>query len=100
MDEHMIDISGLDKAELFAALYNHARPQGMGFLSASNDVMTVEEAKRIMDNRGNVDYYDYVKGRVMKIYIGYGLVATDPTLYDRDNGEGAARRIVGSLRGK
>ena len=31
-----IDIKGANKASVLAALYNNSRPQGMGFLQATN----------------------------------------------------------------
>lgn len=87
-----IDISGMDKAEVLAKLYNAARPQGMGFLHYTAQDMTAEEAKELLsDGRA---YFDYLKGRVMKVNLSGDLLC--PVLYDRDNGEGAARRALGA----
>lgn len=87
----MVDISGLDKAQVLAALYNAARPQGMGFMHYDPTPMTAEEALFLVGR-----YCDYVKGRVMKIEMTGDDV--DTRLYNRDNGEGAAEMVIDSLR--
>ena len=43
-------------------------------------------------------YFDYLKGRVMKVEINGSML--DARLYDRDNGPGAAKRVVDRLRAK
>lgn len=88
-------IEGLNKAEVLAALYNNATVQGMGFLQADNKQMTTEEAKAILDESSD-KYFDYLKGRVMKIRIAGDEV--DTRLYNRDNGDGAAERVIGKLQ--
>ena len=72
------------------ALYNAARPQGMGFLHYTPEPMTHEEATQLLEEK---TYFDYVKGRVMKMDLAGDVL--DPTLYDRDNGYGAAARALG-----
>ena len=92
----MIDITGLDKADVLAALYNNSRPQGLGFLQFNPAPMTTEEARAEL---AAGTYFDYLHGRVMKI----DLAADDffeERLYDRDLGEGAARRVINELRSK
>jgi len=89
----MIDISGIDKAELLAALYNASKPQGMGFLHFTPEPLPIEEARELLKGGSS---FDYLKGRVMK--VGLEGNALDPRLYDRDLGEGAAARAVQSLR--
>lgn len=88
-------IEGLNKAEVLAALYNNAKVQGMGFLQADNKQMTTEEAKTILDESDD-KYFDYLKGRVMKIRIAGDEI--DTRLYNRDNGDGAAERVIGKLQ--
>jgi len=88
-------IEGLNKAEVLAALYNNAKVQGMGFLQADNKQMTTEEAKTILDE-SNDKYFDYLKGRVMKIRIAGDEI--DTRLYNRDNGDGAAEIVIGKLQ--
>lgn len=85
----MIDISGLDKADVLAALYNGSRPQGLGVLHFDPQPMTVKEARSLVETG---TYFDYLKGRVLKVDISGD--ALDPRLYDRDLGEGAAERAL------
>ena len=85
-----MDISYLDKAKVLAALYNHARPQGMGLLHFDPQRMTAEQAREIL--KTGQTYFDYVKGRVMKINLSGDLL--DTGLYDRDNGPGAAENAI------
>lgn len=91
----MIDIKGFNKAKLLASLYNHAHPQGMGFLQYDPKVMTVEEAQKIIDEciAGEYSlYFDYLKGRVMKVNLTGDIL--DERLYDRDNGPGSAYAAI------
>ncbi len=89
----MVDIRGLDKAAVLAALYNAARPQGMGFLAYKKKPMTTEEAKALLEK---YSYFDYLEGRVMKIAIEGGEL--EERLYDRDNGNGACQLVIGYLQ--
>ena len=85
-----MDISNLDKATVLAALYNHARHQGMGLLHFDPEPMTVEQAREIL--AAGQTYFDYVKGRVMKVDLSKDFL--DTRLYDRDNGLGAAENAI------
>jgi hypothetical protein len=96
-----IDIAGLDKASVLAALYNRARPQGMGFLHYTTEPMTRDEAQAVIASGGThlsglSLHFDYLKGRVMKVDLSNDTF--DPWLYDRDNGNGAAFDVVSELR--
>ena len=84
-----MDISKLDKADVLAALYNAARPQGLGFPHYTPKPMTKDEAAELLKGH---DYFDYVHGRVMKVDLRGDTL--DPRLYDRDNGDGAAYRAL------
>jgi len=88
-----ISIAGLDKADVLAALYNTARPQGMGFLHYTPDPMTKEEAAELLKSG---TYFDYVKGRVLKVNLAGDEF--DPWGYNRDNGETAAELVIAVLR--
>lgn len=104
-----VSIAGLDKAELFAALYNHAKPMGMGFLQYDPEPLTKEAAQKLMEAgddssrmfpgivRSRSLYFDYVKGRPMKISLEGDEM--DTYLYNRDQGDGAAEKVVAKLRG-
>lgn len=90
----VIDIKGLDKAEVLLALYNGSHCQGLGFLQAL-DTYTLEDAKR--DLKESIDgYFDYLHGRVLKVDLSGD--SFDSWLYDRDCGEGAAERVINELR--
>lgn len=89
-----IDISKLDKAEVLVALYNASRPQGLGFIHFTSQPMTRDEAAQLLER---AKYFDYLKGRVMKVMIEDQL---DPCLYDRDNGKGAAAAAIAPLLNK
>jgi hypothetical protein len=88
-----IDITGLNKAELLAALYNNSKPQGLGFLSFDAKPMTVTEAVELLTQQ---TYFDYLNGRVMKIDLRGNQLNT--WAYDRDLGQGAAARVVEAVR--
>lgn len=95
-----INITGLDKAKLLAALYNASKGQGMGAMNpASKRPMQIEEAEVIVKNHLDEKLpldFDYVHGRIMKVNISGD--ALDPSLYDRDVGAGAAAAVVEALR--
>ncbi|MFJ6841415.1 hypothetical protein ACIQRE_01960 [Streptomyces griseoluteus] len=93
----VVNIAGLDKAAVLAALYNASRPLGLGFLNpASGLSMTTEQAALVLEEAGDAPYFDYLRGRVMKIRLRGDEV--DPALYDRDNGPGACAAAISALR--
>lgn len=93
MSEDTISIEGLDKAAVLAALYNASRPQGMGFMKYDPNPMTVEQAREILSKQVS---FDYLMGRVMKISLDSDDL--DTWGYDRDNGQGAAAKVIAELR--
>lgn len=84
-----MDIKGFRKPAVLAALYNASQPLGMGFLQFRQGVMTEAEAEHLLRTQ---TYFDYLKGRVMKVDLSSDYL--DTRLYDRDNGEGAAERAI------
>lgn len=92
----MINIKGLNKAEILRGLYNNSQPLGMGFIHFTPEMMTVEEAEELLLH---TTYFDYLKGRVMKVSLDNDEVL-DEWGYDRDNGEGSVQRIIDGLRNK
>lgn len=92
----MIDISGMDKGEVLAALYNASKPQGMGFLHFDPKPMTAEEGRALIEETKPRNSFDYLKGRVMKVNLGGDQL--DPWGFDRDNGEGAASRALAKVQ--
>lgn len=90
-----MNIAGLDKAKVLITLYNRAKPQGLGYLQHEPVDMDIEEAKALIEERPYC-YWDYLKGRVMKIDLSKDEVET--RLYNRDNGPGAAEMAVEMIR--
>lgn len=97
----LIDIAGLDRAAVLAALFNRSKPLGMGFLQPHAGEMTLDEARALLASespyRDGSHYFDYLRGRVMKICVDDGN-RFNPRLYDRDNGFGAAKAAVDFVR--
>lgn len=84
----MVDIKGLNKAEVLASLYNNAKPQ------FDQKPMSVDEAEEVLKETTD---FDYLKGRVMKVNLSSDD-GFEEWLYDRDNGYGAAQRAIDALR--
>lgn len=93
----LLDIAGLDKAELLAALVNGTTPLGVGALVAvaHPPLMTRDDAQKLLDEYPAARF-DYVRGRPLKVDLSGD--ALDARLYDRDAGEGAAAAVVLALR--
>jgi hypothetical protein len=90
----IIDITGLDKAEVLHALYHRSHVQGLGILQAIPEY-TVDDARKDLDEQPGY-YFDYLHGRVLKVDL-FGD-SFDSWLYDRDCGEGAAEAAINELR--
>lgn len=91
----MINISGLDPKAVIMALYDSARPQGMGYLHFEPGPLPGGEAEAAtLVGRG----LDYLHGRVMKVTIDPDCNQFEERLYDRDNGQGAAHAAIQQLR--
>lgn len=87
----MIDLTNMNKADVLAKLYNASRPQGLGFIHFDASEMSTDEAQELLDS--GQTYFDYLKGRVMKVDLSGDKL--NPFLYDRDNGQGAAAAALG-----
>ena len=87
----MIDIRGMDRAKVLAALYNASRVRGIGFLANGPEKITIAEARELLKKQ---TYFDYLYGRVMKVNLKGNQF--DERLYDRDNGYGAAEDAITS----
>ena len=88
----LIDISGMSKPKVLAALYNASKPQGMGILAHDPSKMGAMEAADLLSRD---TYFDYLKGRVIKVDLSGDTF--DPWFYDRDLGEGAAARAIAGI---
>lgn len=89
----MVDISNMSKARVLAELYNASKPLGLGMLNYDPTPMTEEEAQTYLD-QGQA-YFDYLKGRVMKVDLSTDELET--YLYNRDNGDGAAEAVLAAI---
>lgn len=97
----MVNIKGLDKAEVLLALWKGSHAQGMSFLGMVNGGLTIEKAQDMIRQMQVTDsgvqlYFDYVEGHVIKCDITGDEF--DPRLYDRDCGEGRAAEVIEALR--
>lgn len=97
-----VNIQGLSKAAVLAALYNVARPQGLGLLHYTPEPMTEAEATVIVTAAEAHPrpyrplFFEYLNGRVLKIDLSGDEL--DPWLFDRDNGQGACADAIARLR--
>jgi len=112
---HYINTAGMNEVAVFTALYNAAKPQGMGFHQDDARDITEEEGAKLYyappresEQSGFDDdedekspftsRFDYVNGRRMKLSrsdIEQGYI--DVTNYDKGNGTGAAQQAVEHL---
>lgn len=90
--KYIVKIDGLTREQALCALFNAAKPQGLGKLHYRPEHRLDEV------NAGLIlctsDYVDYLEGRVIKTEFDLGAKEIDCTLYDRDNGEGAGERAI------
>ena len=85
-----MDITGLSKPKILAALFNAAMPLGLGFMHyQQSHVMDEKEAEKLLETQ---TYFDYHEGRLMKVDMSKDELRTD--LYNRDNGENAAENAI------
>lgn len=84
----------MSKAKILAALYNHAKVLGMGRLHYDPTPMTEAVASDVLQQRGDYHYFDYHRGRVMKILITDRPEDLDTYLYERDNGPGSVMEAI------
>ena len=89
-----VNIDGIDKVDLLIALHGASQPLGMGFIqeAACGGVLNRATAEDYLKQ----PYVDYCEGRVVKCDLTGPEMSTG--LYDRDNGAGAAERVVEGLR--
>jgi hypothetical protein len=112
MSARYLDVGAMPPAEVVRRLYNASFSAGLGRLHFKPEDMTDAEAQALLDERMQqigpltdetperramahkmAQYFDYLHGRVMKIFATERPLFV--ALYDRDNGEGAAARALG-----
>lgn len=102
----MLDIKGIDKGALIAALYNGTRSLGMGVLHDLRRDMTRDEGNELAGDRNAIGgriRFDYIYGRPIKVVIhvdadGSWRELEREDLYDRDACQGACARAVERAR--
>lgn len=95
----MVNIKGLDKAEVLYALWRHSHVQGLSFMGLSPEGFTLQKAHELIKERQEKNarlYFDYVEGHVIKCDLSRD--SFDEFLYDRDCGSGAAENAINELR--
>lgn len=98
MGRNHMDLRQCDLVAVLRALYDHALCQGLGRLHFRPGPLSREEAAELLRIGGDLAYFDYLMGRVMKVRISHKEpMRTD--LYDRDMGEGAAARALAGVVG-
>ncbi|MDR1207027.1 MAG: hypothetical protein LBK26_01280 [Rickettsiales bacterium] len=88
----IIDISNKSPAAVFAALYNYAWPQGMGFLHYHGMPMFEHDAQYILE-RGH-GTQEYCMGRAMKIRMDNKQKTLNVDGYNFNNGRDIAQMAI------
>lgn len=98
----VVDITGLDKAKVLKALWDHSKVHGLsviGTLGLSDKGFTIAEAQHCINQRIQGNHrlnFNYVYGHLIKCDITDDEI--DPWLYDQSNGEGAVQSAIDKLR--
>lgn len=93
----MIDVTGISKAKLLAVLHAGSRARGLQGQRAMGRLSEAECSDYIgRARKGERIYFDTLCGRMMGVDVGGDRICEQA--YDRDNGAGAAGRVVGELR--
>jgi hypothetical protein len=92
----LVDISMLEKAKVLAALFNSSKAIGLGVLAPYEKDMTLKEAQELLSTGQR--YFDYVRGRILKIDLTGEML--DTRLFDRDIGQGAGAKAITTLKQK
>lgn len=90
----MINISGLNKADILVALFNAADADFSARTGFTPRKLDRRAAQQILDASPNKSF-DYLYGNILKIDLSGEEF--DPSLYDRDNGPGAAYTAIKHL---
>lgn len=87
----IVQFEGLSREQVLCALYDASKPQGFGILHYDPLPLKIEEAKEVLSENEHVDY---LKGRVIKVWLPKDAQDFDARLYDRDLGQGAAKAAL------
>ena len=93
----MVNIEGLPKPRVLAALYNNSRPVGVGQYQFNPDhKMTYREAEKLLENKTT---YDLLYGRVMYFTMEPDATEIDNTLYDKYlKDDGRMERVINDIK--
>ena len=91
-----MNIHGLDLSSVLAALYNAASSGGLGLGQYDPAPMTTKEANQLLKKFGARPYFDFIRGRSMKIGLGDEEINTK--WYNVYNGAEAAESAIAILR--
>lgn len=95
----MINISGLNKAEVLKALWEHSSTDGLTFLGAVTDLkngtFTIKQARDIVESTQNLKF-GYVCGHMINCDLSGDML--NETDYDGFCGEGTAQKAITRLR--
>jgi hypothetical protein len=92
-----VDISGIDKALLLAALTAYARGRGISCVyAATHRRPDMDQVRQDIASRSGDLRFDTYLGRM--IHADISSDAVDPTGYDRVNDRGAFAHVVAALR--
>jgi hypothetical protein len=92
-----VDIKGLSKEAVVAALYNNARAR-----NPHTKIWTIRGARDLMHVRDSLGpatqllFQDVYDGRMLHFDISGDSL--DPVHYDEENGPGHAQRVIANLR--
>lgn len=91
-----MNIQGLELSSVLAALYNAASSGGLALHEYDPAPMSIDEADGLLKQYGSRPYFDYIRGRSMKI----GLMGEDVNTkwYNVYNGAEAAEHAITILR--
>ena len=93
----MVNIEGLPKPRILAALYNKSKAVGIGqYQYNPQHNMTYKEAEALLENKST---FDLLYGRVMYFSMEPDAVEIDNTLYDKYlKDDGRMERVINEIK--
>ena len=91
----MINIKGLNKAEVLLELYNHSKEQRLGVITPDIE-LSVEDCEALLEDHIS---FDFLFDRIIKVDLSDDD-EFDESLYDKNNGKGKAQEAIDDLRKK
>lgn len=91
-----VDVSDIDRKVLLKALWENAKPAA--FFNPIPSLVPPYDENRALEEVDRDGYVDYACGRCIKSDVFGKSNIIDPSLYDRDWGNGAFQNVVDKLR--